>query len=976
MASSKKPSQDYLPQPGKSTSSTILKKSTQDYLSSQTDPTTKAAQDLLKKGSSRGATMRDFMATHDVLPGGGTAPKSLDRIKADQLAAQVAAQTAQAQALGGHPPKKQPGLLSRVFDVLSRGQYASAEGVSRVIQDVKKGKPLASLGTLEDLGKGQWAGLSGKKKTSYSKVIGEDLGVKNKVARGVGGFVGDVALDPTTYVGTGVVKSAGKDVLAQVTKQAVEKGVANEALLQSGKSAVKKAAIRDIETKAAHAKVQELLAAGQKPTNELIKEAKDAAVAAHTDVAQNNVINKVLEAQRAERAANPAKVQLKVMGKPVLESKTLAKPFSAISQRIVETKTGDALNKAFRVEASLPGRVHEIDRIFKNVGAAQYESELKAIKGAFTGTSRNDRVAITHALESGDTAALSPKLLDLHDKARAMLDNIATNEVQINALDPNALKDNYVYHVYRNKGAKPVIGMRPLQAGEKYATLAEAKKAGVKPIEDVADMLAHRLAKSHNIQAHYGLMKQITQDFGIDLAEKPAAQALKAKNLITNNVGESIIPKNYYFDHEIANSIKRINEIYTRPNETKQILHLFDSVQGKWKYLVTAPNPGFHLRNLMGDVYNNFLDGVVNPQVYEQAAKMIADKGNVAVRAGKFTFGKDDIRRLYDAMGLRTGFFRAETDVVPHGASRLTSAVNDAVRGASEKREDFTRMAHFIDAIKKEAKKGGTEAEVAQRAAQRVRKFNFDYQDLTPLERSVMKRVVPFYTFIRKNIPLQLEMAATRPGRIAVIPKGLHAIEQMLGQPVGSSEVFPGASGVVPDWIREMYPIRLQGQTDTKNARYWAPDLPIQQVDQFLGGFSKGHGIGGHLEQGAEQLAREGLGASTPALSSIIEAATQRDIQTGAPRHGGIAAQLKDMLPTVSLLSQARGPRESRSPTITHIKIGGKSIPVSERLLNWLTGAGIREVTPLRQRSQLRKEQDVIQAIIAARKKLITEGGQ
>ena len=49
-------------------------------------------------------------------------------------------------------------------------------------------------------------------------------------------------------------------------------------------------------------------------------------------------------------------------------------------------------------------------------------------------------------------------------------------------------------------------------------------------------------------------------------------------------------------------------------------------------------------------------------------------------------------------------------------------------------------------------------------AAQVVKKHLFDYTDLTKAERK-LKIVVPFYTFTRKNLPLQLKTLIERPDK-------------------------------------------------------------------------------------------------------------------------------------------------------------------------------------------------------------------
>jgi len=96
--------------------------------------------------------------------------------------------------------------------------------------------------------------------------------------------------------------------------------------------------------------------------------------------------------------------------------------------------------------------------------------------------------------------------------------------------------------------------------------------------------------------------------------------------------------------------------------------------------------------------------------------------------------------------------------------------VEKGLQGArkfSEGREDFGRFVHFrgaleqeLGAIAKERKlnPGSIQLmkyydEAAQRAARRVNKWKIDYTALTPVEQNSIRRVVPFYTWIRKATP-------------------------------------------------------------------------------------------------------------------------------------------------------------------------------------------------------------------------------
>ena len=49
-------------------------------------------------------------------------------------------------------------------------------------------------------------------------------------------------------------------------------------------------------------------------------------------------------------------------------------------------------------------------------------------------------------------------------------------------------------------------------------------------------------------------------------------------------------------------------------------------------------------------------------------------------------------------------------------------------------------------------------------AAHITNKYQFDYANRTQFEKNVMSRLVPFYTFASRNLPLQLETLATKPG--------------------------------------------------------------------------------------------------------------------------------------------------------------------------------------------------------------------
>lgn len=916
----------------------------------------------------------------------------VNKAEAQALGYQTQRQRDMIEALGESAPKakKGPSVLNRVLDVVSRPGYAIAEGYSRA-QDAMMEDPnsIGNLGNvLAETGRGLGAGITGKEKTSFINVLEEKHGMKEGAGTTALGLAMDIALDPSTYMtlGTGVAAKQGAKGLRGVTakqvveefaeeggekvfKEAIEQGAKSEPILNAtdkvGKvqrRTIRQTAQADAKAFNPNISVSELAEVG----NKAVKEAEDLAARRVADVAT--------EAKRAQEAlASTKEIQLKLGGMRIAGSEKLYRPIRGVTGGFKGTRIGSTLNEAFRTDAVVGGQIRGLERRFSNVAGAQYEEELRQIQRTFSGTTKKERAAISRAIEGGTGSAAhaaiagNSKLLKLHDEAKSMFEDIAAREVDSGALKVDELKDNYLYHTYKNKHYRRKIG-DPLPAHKrKFATLDEAKRVGADPVEDIADILAHRLAKSHRIVARYDLHTEIANRFGINLSQKTARNKSlrRLQNqgvLVDGRKVSSIMPPGTFFDTEVAQSLKQLDEFFTNEKISGKFLDQFDKLQAKFKFAVTAPNPGFHVRNLMGDVFANMLDGVVDLRVYNMAENILrkGDKYKGVVQAGSHRISAEDIKILYEGQGLKSGFFHADTGLIPTPGKNVITKASSAIRTASEFREDWTRMAHFIDALKKEARanpKLGREA-IAEKAAARVRKFNFDYQDLTNIEKKVFRRAVPFYTFMRKNIPLQLESLFTRPGRVAVLPKGLRAMQELIGEET-SQDPYPGLPEVIPDWIREFPSIQMQQETLGQDSIFLQPDFPINQLQDFGGGFINDEG-GFDAAGGLKQFGSEVIGGGTPIVTMPFEYFSGHDIQTGAPITGSFKDQLLNQIPAIATQRAVMGGDYSKSQQ--KIPLAGQQLP--ERLLNYITGMGFRANTPNRQKSQLRKDQDILDSIL------------
>jgi len=111
--------------------------------------------------------------------------------------------------------------------------------------------------------------------------------------------------------------------------------------------------------------------------------------------------------------------------------------------------------------------------------------------------------------------------------------------------------------------------------------------------------------------------------------------------------------------------------------------------------------------------------------------------------------------------------------------------------------EDTSKLGHVITRMR-----AGDNFEQAVASA---RKYLFDYMDLTPWEKSTMKRLFPFYTWARKNSALQLELLFERPEITAIMPKLKGNIEGS----IEDGDIFP--HHLRPSYVRKEHGIQLSG---------------------------------------------------------------------------------------------------------------------------------------------------------------------
>ena len=136
-----------------------------------------------------------------------------------------------------------------------------------------------------------------------------------------------------------------------------------------------------------------------------------------------------------------------------------------------------------------------------------------------------------------------------------------------------------------------------------------------------------------------------------------------------------------------------------------------------------------------------------------------------------------------------------------------------AVRAANTDAEFMVRMTagrHVME-------HGGTLDE----AWKAIRKFHFDYSELTPTEAKI-KMVIPFWKWQKNILPVLIESIGNRP-----------AAWSRLRQIKGELEYASEAEGVVPDYFMENLGIRLPWRMDGSQL-YVLPDMPFKDLNRWM----------------------------------------------------------------------------------------------------------------------------------------------
>lgn len=464
-------------------------------------------------------------------------------------------------------------------------------------------------------------------------------------------------------------------------------------------------------------------------------------------------------------------------------------------------------------------------------------------------------------------------------------------------------------------------------------------------------------------------VSQIGSEYTDD-ALRQIAQANNAKDVL-----------NWYVPPEVIGDVKRLMEGFSK-TPPGALLALADGVTSLTKALQTTIWPAFHVRNFTSGIWQNWIVGAGDLQSYrdamgimrrtgaetltdipafrgmtnEQASKALADAafahrvtGTKIGLAGEM-FGEgglglparqaDELRRSIPGMADLPGLGDvARTYFGKDGSWRELEKFGpvQAGRQVGDFTENVNRLAGFIGLLR--------QGYNFESAAMKIRAAHVDYQMLSDFERNVMRRLIPFYTFSRKNIPYALQELIERPGGLAgtYIKFGADLREQ--------------AGGFVPEYLGGGLALPL-GEEKAGTQRYLTNlDLPSEQFLQFVHSGPKG------LERTGQTL----LGQLNPLLKGPLEQATGTQFFTGrklADLHSryGLNQRFEQVL--------ANSPLSRVGSTLGSLMDERKWQDPYTLPARMLTGVGLTDVDVVKQKNLQAREilDDIIRQVDQARR--------
>ena len=265
----------------------------------------------------------------------------------------------------------------------------------------------------------------------------------------------------------------------------------------------------------------------------------------------------------------------------------------------------------------------------------------------------------------------------------------------------------------------------------------------------------------------------------------------------------------YYFKKSDWNNyteeVRRIKE-----KDKNAFLKIYDNALNVYKSMALGTGR-FITNSAFGNFFESYMTSGVNLLNPKMFKKFLQYQNGEDIKIGKYSttelknsldlFGVMETEAKYEYMN--NPLYKQMKNISDEGTKKTPlqklSKVNPfsqdfalygGIRKAQNSIEEFSRFANVATHIEN----GKTLSE----AINLTNKALFDYSDLSHFENDVMKRLVPFYTFMRNNIPLQVSNLQNNIGKTRMVAKIYDELNRKQGEK---------NNALRPDYLKDALPV-------------------------------------------------------------------------------------------------------------------------------------------------------------------------
>jgi hypothetical protein len=675
-------------------------------------------------------------------------------------------------------------------------------------------------------------GLENKDRKTFSDVL-HHAGVHGPVA-GVAGFGLDVALDPTTYLTFGagsVARNAGERELARVLSKARAAGMSDQ-----GARTVAARAARIAEGRAPSGSGASVRVAGREVPGVRRATAATARVSGRAGrrVAQAPVVNRV--AARATRTGQAGRELVREVRPQMAPAGADRAQFEvarrAARQARAEVNLADRQNQAYAHalhKAIGPDRFEQVVHAIETRTVHRLPEDLKTSAVSLRSRFRHAKRLRAHAgIGEGTIRDYFP-----HARQDVLESGLGISAQPVEGARPRGSFGPGGRTVTRPGSAKARSDRRTLSAinPERAAHGLEPFSTNVPLVAlNYLNETARTVSKANFFKSLAGAGRRVKPGqgtlhlrdgeavyrLGFEPGSKVSTHLADAKGgaevMLRSGAGRGRFGLREVDDREVQQVLggsgkpgqyvvlnRQTVEDALKSTESTRARHVsgraIDRVTGGFKRVATA-TPGFHVRNAVGDTQMAYLGqpGYRLPVNAAQAARLVrrvsqVERQSRVVRlvptksaatvkvAGKHMLVDDLLAGARKNGVIRSGYIGREledlTGAAVGGAKRVRRGTGDTLKRWMQNREDWMRLATYKHGLDQGLSEGA--------AADLAAKIHIDYGDLTETERRYLRRLLPFYTFTGRALPLHVQALLTRPGKFANIEKAREEVAKGTG---------------------------------------------------------------------------------------------------------------------------------------------------------------------------------------------------